>query len=137
MTKSITRQLVSASQRIKVTTDIFGIQFSMHIEPYLYSITANITSDYTGGFWHFFTLSNGGFYMAPNDDILFDIACYNGYEGKLTADALGITACLYTYSHLSFRGNPILAKPCAEQYHLLREYMLEHAEARGILGAID
>ena len=137
MTKAITRQLVSIDQRIKVTADLFGIYFPMRIEPYVYSIAAGLASDYTGGFWHFYTLSNRGFYMAPDDDKLFDVICDNGYEGKLSADALGITACLYAYSHLSFRDNLALAEPCAEHYHLLREYMLEHVEASAILRAID
>jgi hypothetical protein len=50
---------------------------------------------------------------------------------------LGIAACLYAYSHLSFGGDDAFVETCAQQYHLLRDYMLEHPEARGILGAID
>jgi hypothetical protein len=46
---------------------------------------------------------------------------------------LGITACLYAYSHLSFAGNEI----CAEQYHLVRAYAMAHAEVQAILAAID
>lgn len=67
------------------------------------------------------------------------IAFADSYEGILSADALGITACLYAYSHshLSFLDNPTLAETCAEQYHCLRDYMLEQSEAEGILGAID
>lgn len=30
-----------------------------------------------------------------------------------------------------------VAEVCAAQYHRLRDHMLEHAEAKGILGAID
>jgi hypothetical protein len=75
--------------------------------------------------------------MAPHSEKYYPVACQNGYEGILSADALGITACLYAYSHLSFLDNPTLAEACAEQYHLLREYMLEQTEAEGILGAID
>ena len=75
--------------------------------------------------------------MAPNADQMFRVSCENGYEGNLSADALGIAACLYAYSHLSFGGDNDFVETCAEQYHLLREYMLEHPEARSILGAID
>jgi hypothetical protein len=53
------------------------------------------------------------------------------------ATSLGIAACLYAYSHLSFGGDGAFVETCAEQYHLLRDYMLELPEARGILGAID
>lgn len=45
-------------------------------------------------------------------------------------------ACLYAYSHLSFSDDGF-AQICAQHYHLLREYMLKHAEAGAILGAID
>jgi len=65
--------------------------------------------------------------------------------------ALGITACLYAYSNLSF-GDGIAAgltstgvfaqacaepQACAEHYHLLRECMLGHPVVCSILRAID
>jgi hypothetical protein len=75
--------------------------------------------------------------MAPCSDILYEVCCDNGFEGKLSEDALGITACLYAYSHLSFSNNEAFAEVCAKHYHFLREFMLEHAEATSILRAID
>jgi hypothetical protein len=138
MTQStITRQQVSNNQRIKHTADLFDIRFPLNIEPAIYSVTGNIASEYKGAYWEFYSLSNGGFYMAPNSDSSFQVSCDNGYEGKLSADALGITACLYAYSHLSFTNNTAFAEICANHYHWLRAFMLEHAEARSILGAID
>jgi hypothetical protein len=134
---TITRQQVSNNQRIKHTADIFGIHFPLNIEPAVYSIAGNIASEYNGAYWEFYTLSNGGFYMAPSSNSFYQVSCENGYEGKLSADALGITACLYSYSHLSFRNNSAFAEICANHYHWLRAHMLEHAEARCILGAID
>ena len=74
--------------------------------------------------------------MAPDADRLFHVVCENGYEGNLSADALGITACLYAYSHLSFAGDAF-AETCAQQYHWLRDYVMEHPEAGDILRAID
>ncbi|MDP3818294.1 MAG: antirestriction protein [Methylotenera sp.] len=134
---AITRKLVQNNQRIEVTAELFGMYFPVQLEPYVYSITGNIAFEYNGGYWEFYQLSNGGFYMAPSTDILYQVSCENGYEGKLSADSLGITACLYAYSHLSFSNNPALAEICAQQYQCLREYMLEHKEVRCILGAID
>ena len=52
------------------------------------------------------------------------------------ADALGITTCLYAYSHLSFSDGRF-ARVCACHYHRLREFMLEHPEVAAILGATD
>ena len=38
----------------------------------------------------------------PQATDVFHVTCDNMFEGDLSADALGITACLYAYSHLSF-----------------------------------
>jgi hypothetical protein len=135
-THTVTRQTVGDPQRISHTAGIFGINFPMHIEPFVYSVTGCMAKEYRGGYWEFYSLSNGGFYMAPKSDVTFQIVCENGYEGVLSADALGITACLYAYSHLSFSEGGF-AEACAQQYHWLREYMLEHPDAGAILGAID
>ena len=134
---NITRQQVDDKQRIKHTSDLFGIRFPLNIEPTIFSIAVNIATEYNGAYWDFFSLSNGGFYMAPCSDKAYQVSCDNGFEGTLSADALGITACLYAYSHLSFTANPAFADVCSNNYHWLREYMLEHAEANAILSAID
>ena len=91
---------------------------------------------YKGGYWDFHTLSNGGFYMAPAEDRVFRVACDNMFEGDLSADALGITSCLYAYSHLSFTDG-MFARVSARHYHRLREHMFEHPEVAAILGATD
>ena len=109
----------------------------MQVEPYIYTVTDRLAQKYKGGYWQFYALSNGGFYMAPDKDAIYRVACENGYEGDLSADALGITACLYAYSHLSASNSKAIAEACAKQYHLLRDYMLGHPEVKGILGAID
>ncbi len=127
---------VDNDRRIIHTAALFGSHFPLLFEPTVYGFAGNIASEYSGGYWEFYSLSNRGFYMAPVPDSLFHVSCENGFEGDLSADALGITSCLYAYSHLSF-GDGEFAETCAEQYHLLREYMFEHAEVRGILGAID
>jgi hypothetical protein len=49
---------------------------------------------------------------------------------------LGITACLYAYSNLSFSLSDI-AREYARHFHLLREYSMEHPEVVAILGATD
>lgn len=134
---TITRQRLDEGERVDFTARLFGAHFPLLVEPFVYGMAENITPEYRGGYWTFYRLGNGGFYMAPDSERYYPVSCQNGYEGILSADALGITACLYAYSHLSFSDNPTLAGACAEQYHLLREYMLEQTEAEGILGAID
>jgi hypothetical protein len=132
----VTRELVPEDHRLSTTEKLFGIHFPLQLEPVIYGITDRMAEDYNGAYWDFFTLSNGGFYMAPAENRIFHVKCQNMYEGDLSADALGITACLYAYSNLSF-SNGRFARVCARQYHLLREYMMEHPEVRAILGATD
>jgi hypothetical protein len=136
-TTYITRNLVPDNQRMQVVDDLFGIHFPQRIEPLVFALAEEMGHEYRGGLWKFYTLSNGGFYMSPDFDGLFNVSCENGFNGPMSADALGITACLYTYSHLSFTDNEALAELCARHYHWLRDFMLEHAEVRNILAAID
>jgi hypothetical protein len=134
--ENIHSELLNDTQRIEIPARLFGLNFPNKLEPTIYSMADMLAPAYLGGYWNFYTLSNGGFYLAPASDTIFDVSCENGFDGKLSADALGITASLYAYSHLSF-GEGEFAQVCAEHYHLLRDYMLEHAEARAILRAID
>jgi hypothetical protein len=134
---TITSNVVPDSERVELTADLFGVHFPMKLEPYIYAVASNLAKEYRGGYWQFFRLDNGGFYMSPLTDKDFEVACDNGYEGRLSADALGITACLYAYSHLSFVGESVFDELCAVQFHLLREYALDHPEVRGIMAAID
>lgn len=135
--KTITRKLVPINQRINHTAKIFGVHFPMRFEPFVYHITETIAPEYNGGYWDFYALNNGAFYMAPDADKSFQVICENGFEGMISGDALGITVCLYAYSHLSFSDNQELAEICARQYHWLRDFMLEHVEVREILRAVD
>jgi hypothetical protein len=73
--------------------------------------------------------------MAPTHETPFDVCVEtNGFEGQMSADAAGITACLFALSHLSFQ---IEHESIANHFHQLREFALEHAEASVILSAID
>jgi hypothetical protein len=132
----VTRELVPEDRRMSITERLFGMAFPLQLEPVIYGITDRMADSYSGAYWTFYTLSNGGFYMAPASDDIFHVTCANMFEGDLSADALGITSCLYAYSHLSFN-NGGFSQECARQYYLLREYMMEHPEVREILGATD
>ena len=133
---TVTRELVPEDRRTMIAEHYFGIHFPLQIEPVIYGITERMAEDYSGGYWEFYTLSNGGFYMAPSTDDTFNVCCDNQYQGPLSADALGITSCLYAYSHLSFTDGRF-GRVCACHFHRLYEYMVSHPEVRAILGATD
>ena len=126
---------VAEKNRMAVADQLFGLSFPMRLEPTIFGL-ADRLSDYNGGMWEFYQLDNGGFYMAPDSTRQYHVTADNYFEGDMTGDALGVTACLYAFSSLSF-GKGRLAEVCGQQYHLLREYALDHPEAGEIFGAID
>ena len=132
----ITAELVPEALRMDIADGLFGMRFPLKLEPAIYQFAEHLSSNYNGGYWHFYALSNGGFYMAPDDDQPFQVSSENGWEGKLSADAFGIAACLYAYSHLSLTEGDF-GELCARHYHWLRAFARGHAEAAGVLAAID
>ena len=135
-TNTISCQVVPDADRMAFVDKLFGMHFPMRLEPAVFDMAGMLAAEYHGGYWQFYSLSNSGFYMAPQSDGVLAVSCENGFEGKLSAAALGLTATLYAYSHLSFGDGPFAAL-CGNQYHLVREYMFQHPEARSILQAID
>lgn len=135
-TLAIERSRVHENSRLDHVGELFGVYFT-HLEASVYRVAGALSKEYDGGYWEFYMLSHGGFYLAPHSDRSYHVVCDNMYEGVLSADALGITACLYAYSHLSFSRNHEMRQMFASNYHLLREYLLEHPEAQDILRAID
>ncbi len=134
--KLITCITVPESERMNVADALFGVRYVTLLEPTVFNLAGMLAAEYDGAYWEFFTLSNAGFYMAPRGEDIYDICCENGFEGKLSSSGLGLAACLYAYSQLSFGGDTF-ADLCATQYHLVREYMFQHKEAESIARAID
>ena len=133
----ITKKSIPNNKRTSHTARLFGLHFPMRLEPAVYGLTENMSEDYSGGYWDFWELSNGGFYMSPRSDKRFNVSCMNDYAGEMSADALGITSCLYAYSHLSFGQESQFTDICAQHYYCLREYALDHDEAGEIFRAVD
>ncbi len=142
MDNIITSQIVPEAERMDYVNKLFGIKYVLQLEPTVFRFAEYLAApEYNGGYWQFYSLSNGGFYMAPRSkaaegDTIYNVSCDNGFEGQMTADALGITACLYSFSNLAF-GDGVFAETCANHYHWLREFAMDHAEVRSILRAID
>ena len=130
---SISAERVVDSQRLEALPRHFG-RFMLIVERAVYSTLEHLSSDYHGGYWHFYELSNGGFYMAPDGGPLRIEVQGNDFGGVLSADAAGIVACLFAYSRLSFKYQ---SDVLAEHYHQLREFALDHADASLIMSAID
>ena len=112
----------------------FG-QAMMIGEGLVYCWMRNLSEDYQGGYWDYFKLSNGGFYMAPRTSKKFRVLVAGNYfEGELSADAAGIVATLYALCELA---NRTASDRIVDLYHLLRDYASEHPDAGQIFAAID
>ena len=88
---TVTCKLIEGEDRMLVVEKRFGINWLFMLEPLIFSLAAKMTRDvYQGGSWNFYEISNGGFYMAPDSDQVYQVTCDNFWEGDLSADALGI-----------------------------------------------
>lgn len=55
-----------------------------------------------GNTWSMYALSNGGFYMAPSAEVLFEVSVLGNYHSSvMSADAVGITACIFALGQLA------------------------------------
>ena len=83
---------------------LFSARWLLRGENAVYDFMRALSADYGGGFWTFLERDGQALDMAPDTDKRFRISWHgNGYEGEVSADAAGIIACLFTFSHLSMR----------------------------------
>jgi hypothetical protein len=133
-TSQVTARRIEEPLRLNALPRYFG-RCMMRFESAVYGFMRRFAPDYRGGFWQFYELSNGGFYMAPDGESYRFCVDTNGYEGVMSANAAGITVCLFACSHLSFHDSH--GELFAERFHQLREFALNHSEATEIFAAID
>ncbi|WP_050863325.1 MULTISPECIES: antirestriction protein [Enterobacter] len=135
---ALTATLVQDEQRISFWPQHFGsIPQWIILEPTVFSWMDRFCTDYHGGIWQFYTLSNGGAFMAPeaeSDKLWLLFNTLNGNGGEFSAGAAGIAVCLMTYSHHAMRTE---CDAMTEHYYQLRDYALNHPECSAILRIID
>ena len=109
---------------------------ALHFEHLVYAWMGKLSS-YTGGYWDFYKLSNGGGYMALVKEDTVTINSTNGFSFEMSSDAAGIVVTLFAMSHASeiFQGGA--RDSMIDQYHNLLDYIEFHPEAAKIYGAID
>ena len=134
MSIAITEQLVPLHERAGFLPKYGGKHF-LHYEMLTYSLMERACESYAGGHWAFYTLSNGGFYMALDHDEPLTLTWPDNYfEGQMSAKAAGIAISLMVQSNLAFEAH---GQRFTESFHKLRDYALDHAEASLIFGFID
>lgn len=134
----LTATPVSDEQRIVFWPQHFGtIPQWIALEPRIFAWMDRFCTDYCGGIWSFYTLSNGGAFMASNvgSDEIWNLSNnMNGNGAEMSAEAAGIAVCLIEYSHHACRTE---CDAMTEHYYRLRDYALQHPESLAILAIID
>lgn len=136
ITSLITASLVPDRQRLNFWPKHFGkIPQWMLLEPRAFAWMDRLCDAYNGGYWNYYTHSNGGAFIAPDSEgswAMFNKL--NGNSAEMSSEAAGITVCLLNWSHHACRtGSPAMS----EHYYQLREFALSHPESSAIMHIID
>uniref|UniRef100_UPI00133072BF antirestriction protein n=1 Tax=Klebsiella pneumoniae TaxID=573 RepID=UPI00133072BF len=89
----LTATLVPEEQRLDLWPLYFGaIPQWITLEPRIFAWMERFCDEYSGGIWSFYTLSNGGAFMAPDaegDDKWRLFNGMNGNDAEMSAEAAG------------------------------------------------
>jgi hypothetical protein len=115
---------------------LFGRSLLIVAENAVYSFMGRLSPlDYGGGFWDFYEHEGKPLFLAPKSRSRFRITGWiTGFQGEVSAEAAGIIATLFAFSHLSFQDQ---SEHLSEGYGRLYAYSADHPEAAEIFQAID
>lgn len=131
---AIAATIVPESRRLDFMPKAFGPRLMMRVESTLYAWMRRLCPTYSGGYWNFFELSNGGAYFAPAGDAPVQIVVDgNGFDRQVDTDTAGIIATAFTLNSLLWQGHEELS----EKYEQLLDYIAVHPEAAIIRRALD
>jgi len=134
MTDSIQKTLCPDDERMDFLPRFTGKHF-LRYEQLVYAGMNKFCADYSGGFWNYYTLSNGGFFMALDDDRRFAVECHgNYYAGEMSVEAASIGVNLYVQNAFAWE---VDAERFSRAFHQLRDFAAEHPEGREIMAFID
>lgn len=131
---SITATLCPDEERLDFLPHYCGKHF-LQFENSVFAIMQEYATDYNGGYWQFYRLSNGGFYIALEDDKRHQVENPNNYfSGEMSTEALSLGVNLFALNVLTWKTED---QKLVDHYYALRDFASEHAEAAQIMGFID
>jgi len=75
---------VPSGERLQILPRHFD-RYMLTVEYAVYAFMRKLAHQYSGRYWNYFELSNGGFYMAPAHDTPFNVCVdTNGLEGPMS-----------------------------------------------------
>ena len=128
--------IVPANARQNFLPALFGRSHLIVAENAVYAWMERLSPlDYRGGSWDFYEYENKPLFLAPKSEtrlrITGDVTCF---QGEVSAEAAGVIATMFTFSHLSFQFE---TERLVEGYERLYAYSADHPEASEIFQAID
>lgn len=107
----------------------------LRYENLTYDFMRKACKDYSGGFWDYQTLSNGGFYMTFQTDKKLRLVWPDNYfDDEMSADAASICIGLMTQNAFAWHVEP---EKFTDKYHALLDYAAQHKEAGLIYAFIN
>lgn len=122
---AITTTFIAEKDRLNLLSNFFGNQLMIRGESLVYAYMGSLALAYNGGGWDFYTLSNGGFYMAPKAES-FEVT-NELTTVTLSGDAAGVAATMLAINHLLSSGAE--CDKLRSSYQALRDYASSHVEA--------
>lgn len=131
---------VSESDRLSFLPYLFGDDYLL-AEMHVYATADRYLPQYTGGFWHFIRLPEGGGYMAPDGDRVHVVNDDNWFDKTLSGDAAGIVVTLLAINRRCWlhhdRGHAGRVQLFMQREQQLYDYIDTHPERADILRALD
>jgi len=119
-------------------SEVLPRHFAHHmvtVEDSIFMVMRRLVPEQHAALWHFYELSNGGFYMAPDLQAAQQVRnLITGDYREMSADAAGVAASLLAFRHLSTQ---MRSDVMVRHYFQLRDFAMAHAERHEIFGAID
>lgn len=129
--------ILDPKQRKRFLPSLFGRYF-MRGESIVYAWMRELSDEYKGGFWNYYRLSNGGFYMSPEMHPSSLIICQNDFRGTMSTDAVGIVCTLFALRYLSYdRGVQLERDLLTKNFFSLLRFVSFHREDQAIRSVID
>jgi hypothetical protein len=131
----VTVERVSDLERILKMPKVIGPLY-LRFESVLYAMMNMYCSNYKGGLWELYSLSNGGFYMAPADTtgpLKIHTEGKRVY-GQLSADGAGVFITLMALNRFAWLTHE---REFSVLFNQLKEYAVQHIDHELILKAIE
>lgn len=124
---------VNGKERFALLVRHFG-HVCIEFESILSHVMQEICPKYVCGYWRFFELENGAFYMVPAEDNSYQFEVNsNGFKGLISQEAAGIVATILTLNYMLMAHK---TKKLVYKFYLLLDYAMAHEESDAIFAAL-